>query len=54
MMQTYCGFTDCIGNSPENGFSFSKLLESWVSYMFSILHSYFRYTPLYFKDSTRH
>jgi len=42
-MQTNFGRTNCIGNSPETGFSFSiwRLVNSWVSYKFSILHSYF-------------
>ena len=42
-MQTYCGLTNCTSNSPETGFSFSylRLVKSWVSCKFSILHSYF-------------
>ena len=31
------------GNSPETGFSLWRLLNSCVSYEFSILHSYFHY-----------
>jgi len=43
LMQTYCRLTNCAGNSPETGFSYSfwRLAKSWVSYTFSILHSYF-------------
>ena len=42
-MQTNCGLTNCTGNSPETGFWFSfwRLVKSWVSNTFSILHSHF-------------
>ena len=40
-IQTYCGFMDCTGSSPETGCSFWRLLKSWGSYAFAILHSYF-------------
>ena len=42
-MQTNCGLSNCTGNSPETGFSFSfwSLVKSWVSNTFSALHSYF-------------
>jgi len=42
-MQTNCGLTNCTGNSPETGFSFSfwRLVKSCVSNKFSIVHSYF-------------
>ena len=40
---SYCGLTNCTGNSPETDFSFSfwRLVKSWVSSKFSILRSYF-------------
>ena len=42
-MQTNCGLTNCTGNSPETGFSFTflRLVKSWVINKFSTLHSYF-------------
>jgi len=41
-MQTNCGLTNCTGNSPETGFLLSvwRLVKSWVSHKFYILHSY--------------
>jgi len=42
-VQTNCGLTNCTGNSPETGFSFSfwRFVKSSVSNKFSTLHSCF-------------
>jgi len=42
-MQTNCGLTNCTGNSPEAGFSFSlwRLVKYLVNNKFFTLHSYF-------------
>jgi len=56
MIQTNCGLTNCTGNSPETGFSFSfwRLVKSWVSNKLSTLHSYFYCCLFPFKVVIRH